>query len=371
MQMENKNKITSEQTATQRNPDPDPIPIRFGKPFQVAAVVRDLEGTMAFLEKTFGLGPWASFHDKIVNCTVKGIETEVRIKAGIWFSGDIQLELIQVVSGETLHEEYFGGKKQGLHHLAFESVDYDEALISLTTRNIPLLQKGTDIPSVPLPLRLEHAYFQIEGCGGLVLEIAKARLLNSFDVPLRVGQGRLLQVQSRIRKSLCWIPAMRVWKDEAYNDQFTAKDRGLQLGRIVQVGMVVQDLDRTIRCLDGSLGIGPWVYAEGEGRTAIAVLGKVQLELNPLPPERAEPRADPENRSEGLRYIGFVVQDIHSRAEMYRRNGVSVYGRGSDAFPGFTTEYVFLDVQEKCGFDIKLLQYTSMDVKRQGASLYP
>lgn len=338
-------------------------PVDFGRPFQVAVVVQDLEGTMEFLEETFGLGPWLSFDSRIVDCTVRGNETEVVLKAGIWFGGDIQLELLQIISGETIHKEYHGRTGQGLHHLAFETSNFEETLAALTARGVGILQKGTDIPSVPLPFRLEHAYMETTDCGGLIFEIAKQELFRTIDVQLRVGHGNLLRVGAWTRKWLCWIPALRVWRGESLGDRFTSKSKGLRLGKIAQVGAFVNDLDNTIHCLQNTFGIGPWLKTGDGTHTAIAYAGPIQLELVEKRARDTARVCYPGDRDEGLHHLGFIVNDLDDKIRVCRTEGIHVGERGVHNLLEVTGNYAYLDLTQRCGLQIKLIQYTFRDGK--------
>lgn len=74
-----------------------------------------------------------------------------------------------------------------------------------------------------------------------------------------------------------------------------ARNRGLRMPRVSQIGVVVRDIDRAIEYFDGVLGLGPWAVFEGEpvwrrengeevtykGKMALAQAGQVQIGPRP------------------------------------------------------------------------------------------
>ena len=48
-----------------------------------------------------------------------------RIKMGIAYTGELELELIEWVSGETPHKEFLEAGRSGMHHLSFHVPDLD------------------------------------------------------------------------------------------------------------------------------------------------------------------------------------------------------------------------------------------------------
>jgi methylmalonyl-CoA/ethylmalonyl-CoA epimerase len=125
---------------------------------QVGIVVRDVEKTMDFYTAAFGFGPWTIF-DEIPNPGFK-------VKIAMAQSGQVQLELIQVLEGESLHSKFLKEKGEGLHHLAFFVVDIDKELARLTKLGI------TPYESAKVPgFDAGFAYLNTDKIGGVMFEL--------------------------------------------------------------------------------------------------------------------------------------------------------------------------------------------------------
>jgi len=87
-----------------------PLFSKFSKVDQIGIVVKDIETTMKFYEKMFGIEPFP---------TVESYVNSAKLKIGLFQLGEVQIELIQVVEGESIHSRFLEEKGEGLHHLGF------------------------------------------------------------------------------------------------------------------------------------------------------------------------------------------------------------------------------------------------------------
>jgi methylmalonyl-CoA/ethylmalonyl-CoA epimerase len=141
----------------------------------------------------------------------------------------------------------------------------------------------------------------------------------------------------------------------------------------VQIGVVVKDLDRTIKALTEIFGIGPFrtityppsdrkdikrtYYSEPANyvvRQAFAELGPVELEiLQPL--EGQSIWADfLEEHGEGIHHIRFNVPDLEAAIEHLAKYHIEVSSAGSALRPG--TKAINFNTQEAVGFTIEILE---------------
>ena len=139
-----------------------------------------------------------------------------------------------------------------------------------------------------------------------------------------------------------------------------------------QIGVVVEDLDRTIAALSEVFGIGPFrttewppavrsdfqrFYHDQRGdftaRMAFTELGPVELELiQPL--EGASIWADYLNEhGEGIHHIRFNVSDVGPVIEYLAGHGIQASQLGSGLRPG--TTWACLDTQNTVGFIIEIM----------------
>jgi methylmalonyl-CoA/ethylmalonyl-CoA epimerase len=143
--------------------------------------------------------------------------------------------------------------------------------------------------------------------------------------------------------------------------------------QVVQIGAVVNDLDRSIETLSGIFGIGPFsriddwppnrpdfelYYYEEPGeftaRMAFVDLGQVELELiQPL--EGKSIWSDfLEKRGEGIHHIRFNTPDHEPVIKYLEQHGIGISQMGSGLRPG--TVWVNLDTEEAVGFTIEIMK---------------
>jgi methylmalonyl-CoA/ethylmalonyl-CoA epimerase len=144
----------------------------------------------------------------------------------------------------------------------------------------------------------------------------------------------------------------------------------VELKRLVQVGIVVSDLDRTTSALTGLFGIGPFRFVEWPNRPeskyyyrgtpeeirisqAFVQLGGVEVELiQPVAGERNAYKEFLEKSGGGIHHVLFEVPDIDVALEQLKKSGVTVLQSGTGIRPG--TRWALLDTQELLGFLVEL-----------------
>ena len=144
----------------------------------------------------------------------------------------------------------------------------------------------------------------------------------------------------------------------------------LKLERIVQIGIVVPDLDKTTRLLSSLFGIGPfrsvvwpsrpeskYQYRGAEEHILISQafvqLGQVEIELiQPLEGERNAYKQFLDETGGGIHHILFEVKDIDPVLQALAESGVTVLQSGTGIRPG--TRWALLDTQEQLGFLVEL-----------------
>jgi methylmalonyl-CoA/ethylmalonyl-CoA epimerase len=144
----------------------------------------------------------------------------------------------------------------------------------------------------------------------------------------------------------------------------------LKLERIVQIGIVVPDLDKTTRLLSSLFGIGPfrsvvwpnrpeskYEYRDVEEHILISQafvqLGQVEIELiQPLEGERNAYKQFLDETGGGIHHVLFEVKDIDPVLQALAESGVTVLQSGTGIRPG--TRWALLDTQEQLGFLVEL-----------------
>ncbi|QDX80819.1 hypothetical protein B9N43_05915 [Denitratisoma sp. DHT3] len=90
---------------------------------QIGFVVRDLDAAVALYEPVFG--PFWRMDGAVSACEFRGRIADVDLQLAFGKSGDLEIELIQWVSGESPHSEFIQRGREGMHHLRFRVADVD------------------------------------------------------------------------------------------------------------------------------------------------------------------------------------------------------------------------------------------------------
>lgn len=100
---------------------------------QVGFVYPDLEKAIALYEPIFG--PFKRVdYGEIDGARFRGQPSPYELKIAVAYSGELELELIEWVSGETPHKEFVQAGRSGMHHMSFTVLDLDEVV----ARAVPL-----------------------------------------------------------------------------------------------------------------------------------------------------------------------------------------------------------------------------------------
>jgi catechol 2,3-dioxygenase-like lactoylglutathione lyase family enzyme len=91
---------------------------------QVGFVYPNLEDAIALYAPLFGKFQIVDYGE-IQGATFRGRPSDYQIRMGIGYSGALELELIEWVSGETPHKEFLEAGRSGMHHLSFTVPDLD------------------------------------------------------------------------------------------------------------------------------------------------------------------------------------------------------------------------------------------------------
>ncbi len=134
--------------------------------------------------------------------------------------------------------------------------------------------------------------------------------------------------------------------------------------KLGQIGIVVEDLEKTKEMFETTFGIGPWAVFDGEpvkcvdrgkevsfrGKMAMAQSGPVQIELIQILEGDDTIHTDfLKEHGEGIHHVGFIVRDIESRIKKAKDEGIEILQHGLLRQMGLTVEYVYLDTRQYGG----------------------
>ena len=132
---------------------------------QVGIVVRSIDETIKYYEKVFGFGPFEIREVDYPDATYYGERAGYRGKRAFFYLGPIQIELIELRDGKTIHESFLREKGEGLHHIAFEVPNLEEGKRKAEEAGLKMIQSFTR------PDGSGFAYLDSDRIGGVPFEL--------------------------------------------------------------------------------------------------------------------------------------------------------------------------------------------------------
>ena len=123
-----------------------PATVAKGPIIQVAWVIEDIDAAESLWGTAFGITKWTRIPDVHFGpdtCTYRGEPADFVVHVSMAYAGDLQLELIQPVSGDNIYTEFLAAGGPGLHHVCFETIDVDAAVAEAAKAGMPVVQEGS------------------------------------------------------------------------------------------------------------------------------------------------------------------------------------------------------------------------------------
>jgi hypothetical protein len=149
--------------------------VYFDKFSQVAIVVRDLRASMKHFWEELGVGPWKIWRfssQNLTDMTLHGKPAEYSFIVGMAYVGDVSIELVQPLEGESIFKEFLDKKGEGIHHLKCTSQDAESIVEKFKEGGGKILQSA----------RIGDAafhYLDTESKLGFILELATGKALRN------------------------------------------------------------------------------------------------------------------------------------------------------------------------------------------------
>lgn len=146
-----------------------PEKVKINQVLQVCVVVKDLQKSMEMYWNVFGVGPWKiiTFQPPALkNTKMRGKVEAFTMKLGLAQIGNLQWELIQPLTGNSTYKEFLDTHGEGLHHVAVDVGDFDQAIDLMQQHGIGVLMSG----QMPTD---SFAYMDTEKTLGTIIEIYK------------------------------------------------------------------------------------------------------------------------------------------------------------------------------------------------------
>lgn len=208
------------------------LTVKLSSPAQIAFVVKDREKARAFYSTHFGIGPWRVAELEYPEIMVRGKKSAYKMAlASFAWGNDVDLCLVQPLSGGSLYSEFLEEGREGLHHLAFDfpKEEKERVLAELKPKGIEVIQGAVS----SFGTGASFAYLNTDQMGGAIFEVRYRPSKNPPHFYKLVPEDASQQAKVKLR-----LPS--------------------------QVGLVVKDLDKTIEFYSSTLGFGPWQIGEVE-----------------------------------------------------------------------------------------------------------
>jgi catechol 2,3-dioxygenase-like lactoylglutathione lyase family enzyme len=132
---------------------------------QIGIVVRSIDQTIQYYQEAFGFGPFEIRDVDYPTATYYGETAGYRGKRAFFHLGPIQIELIELKDGKTIHESFLREKGEGLHHIGFLVSDLKEGKKRAERCGFRVIQGFTRSDGTGF------AYLDSDKVGGVIFEL--------------------------------------------------------------------------------------------------------------------------------------------------------------------------------------------------------
>jgi catechol 2,3-dioxygenase-like lactoylglutathione lyase family enzyme len=122
--------------------------LKYGRIFQVAYVVPDLDAAVTHWAETMGVGPFYDFPIPFAFDELSVAERPVPLDqplfggVSISYSGDTMIELIQPGAAPSTYRDFLESGKSGVHHYGTWIDNYETTLARARAEGVPVLLEG-------------------------------------------------------------------------------------------------------------------------------------------------------------------------------------------------------------------------------------
>ncbi len=140
---------------------------------QIGLVVKDLESAMESYWRIAGIGPWNVYITGAppLCCIYHGYPAYYQIRMATAKSGPVVMELIQYISGDTIHRDFLASGREGVEHLGIYVTDLEQALQPYRAMGVGILQQADGMGA---SRDGRYAYLDTEPILGTILELIQS-----------------------------------------------------------------------------------------------------------------------------------------------------------------------------------------------------
>jgi catechol 2,3-dioxygenase-like lactoylglutathione lyase family enzyme len=147
------------------------LPFLDGGIAQIAIVVEDLDHAVERYHETFGVGPWHFYtygKPLLKRMSYHGEPCEYKMRLALSYFGPTRIELIELLEGDTVYEDFVKEHGYGVQHLGVLVDDMAEALRQAHEAGFTMLMDGSGFG---LDGDGHFAYLDTERVYGFTLEL--------------------------------------------------------------------------------------------------------------------------------------------------------------------------------------------------------
>ncbi len=93
---------------------------------QIGFVVKDIEASIKLYDPLFG--PFSMMEPDEMIYLYRGVEEPCKMRLAFGKTGNIEIELIELISGKSPHKEFLDAGREGIHHIRFIVDDLDKSV---------------------------------------------------------------------------------------------------------------------------------------------------------------------------------------------------------------------------------------------------
>ena len=140
---------------------------------QIGIVVKELDAAMEDYWRVAGIGPWNVYTTGAppLHCIYHGHPANYKVRLATARSGSLQMELIEYISGETIHGDFVASGRVGIEHIGIYVPDLEQALKPYLSKGVRILQQASG-----LGVKGDgcYAYLDTESSLGTILELIQS-----------------------------------------------------------------------------------------------------------------------------------------------------------------------------------------------------
>ena len=135
--------------------------------FQLGYVYKDIEKQAKIMESVFGVSKFTMVGPLILRINYRGEKAKITVRAAFAQYSETQLELIQLIEGDSIYKEFLDQGREGFHHVLYRVDDLKAVINKYKENGIEVIQSGRIMSS-------SYAYMDTEKKLGIIIEFAKS-----------------------------------------------------------------------------------------------------------------------------------------------------------------------------------------------------